>query len=303
MGRSDLSDDVVWPDAVSWRAWLALALSGLLGCTDAPQSENPESTREIYSRIVALAPSLTELVFAAGAGDTLVGVSAYSDYPPAALDLPIIGDAFTVDQEQLALLKPDALLVWESGIPEHVVDEFRSVGYRVEIIRSRSLQDVAIALRRIGELTGHEAEANAAAHDFLSGMQALEKRYADEESISVFYQVYRRPLYTINGEHYVSELIHLCGGENIFAELNSLAPSIAVEAVVERDPEVMLASTDAGDDAFEEWQRWPNLAAVKTGNQYFMPADQIGRATPRLLGAGEAVCEALHEARGKRIAG
>ncbi len=279
------------------RVWPALALAGLLACSESPQPEPPPTT---YTRIVALAPNLTELVFAAGAGDTLVGVSAYSDYPPAAKELPIIGDAFTVDQEQLALLEPDALLVWESGIPAHVVEELRAVGYRVEVIRSRSLNDVAVALRRIGELTGHEAEASGAATAFTAGLRALRERFADEPAISVFYQVDRRPLYTINGEHYVSELIDLCGGQNIFADLNALAPAIAVEAVLERNPEVMLASSDAGDDAFADWRRWPNLAAVRFGNQYLMPADEIVRATPRLLSAGEAVCQALQTARNKR---
>ena len=277
--------------------WLALVLAGLPACSESPEPALPPAP---LSRIIALAPNLTELVFAAGAGDTLVGVSAYSDYPPAALDLPIIGDAFTVDHEQLALLKPDALLAWESGIPAHVVEEMRNVGYRVEVIRSRNLKDVAIALRRIGELTGHETEANQAAEAFTAGLEALQQRFASEQTISVFYQVARRPLYTVNGEHYVSELISLCGGENIFADLNTLAPAIAVEAVVERNPEVMLASSDAGDDAFVEWKRWPNLAAVRLGNQYLMPADEIVRATPRLLIAGESLCKALQSSRDKR---
>lgn len=274
-----------------------MAVFGLFACTEAPQ---PDSSADKYSRIVSLAPNLTELVFAAGAGDTLIGVSAYSDYPPAAQELPIVGDAFTVDQEQLALLQPDALLVWESGTPEHVVEDFRRVGYHVEVIRSRNLKDVALALRRIGELTDHEAQANLAADEFLASLDVLRQRYASAPAISVFYQVYQRPLYTINGEHYVSQLIELCGGENIFAELDTLAPAISVEAVIERNPEVMLASTDAGDDAFAEWQRWPNLDAIRSDNQYLMPADEIGRATPRLVGAGEAVCEALHTARSKR---
>ena len=281
------------------RVLLVVAVFGLFACSE--ETPPPEPPPAVYSRIVSLAPNLTELVFAAGAGDALVGVSAHSDYPPAALELPIIGDAFTVDQEQLALLQPDALLVWESGTPEHVAEDFRRVGYQVETIRSRSLQDVASALRRIGELTGHQKEANATADAFLEDLRALRERYADEATVSVFYQVYQRPLYTINGEHYVSELIEVCGGQNIFAELDSLAPAVSVEAVIERNPEVMLASTDAGDNAFGEWQRWPSLTAVSLGNQYIMPADEIGRATPRLIGAGEAVCEALHSARSKRL--
>jgi iron complex transport system substrate-binding protein len=279
------------------RVWLVLAACGLFACTETPQ---PEQKPAVYTRIVSLAPNLTELVYAAGAGDTLVGVSAYSDYPAAALELPVIGDAYTVDQEQLALLQPDALLVWESGIPEHVVEDFRRVGYQVEVIRSRGLRDVALALRRIGELTGHEVEANAAADAFLAELDELRRRYQNEAVVSVFYQVYQRPLYTINGDHYVSELIEVCGGENIFVDLDSLAPAVSVEAVIERNPEVMLASSDAGDSAFREWQRWPNLKAVSANNQFIMPADEIGRATPRLIGAGEALCEALDTARSKR---
>ena len=274
-----------------------LVLCGLIGCSETSVTEAPHT---VYSRLVSLAPNLTELVFAAGAGDTLVGVSAYSDYPPAALELPLVGDAFSVDQEQLALLRPDALLAWESGMPEHVVDDLRQAGYQVELIRTRSLQDVAMALRRIGELTGHGQAANAAADEFVAGLNALGQRYASESSISVFYQVYQRPLYTINGEHYVSELIQLCGVRNIFSDLNALAPAISVEAVIERDPEVMLASTDAGEDAFAEWRRWPDLSAVRLGNQYLMPADSIGRGTPRLLLAGEVLCSALQTARAKR---
>ena len=281
------------------RCWPLLALAGLAACSEVPDPGPPPAT---YTRVVALAPNLTELVFAAGAGDTLVGVSAYSDYPAAAASLPVIGDAFNVDHERLALLTPDVLLAWESGMPEHAIDELRRIGYRVEVVRSRKLDDVALALRRIGALTGREAAADRAADEFLDGLRALEQQYAQAATISVFYQVDRQPLYTVNGEHYVSELIQLCGGRNIFADLQALAPAVSVEAVLERDPEVMLASSDAGADAFIEWQRWPGMTAVRRANQYIMPADEIGRATPRLVTAGAAVCEALETAREKRNA-
>lgn len=282
--------------------WLApaLLLCGLLACSDTPPP--PDPAKASFSRLVSLAPSLTELVFAAGAGDSLVGVSAYSDYPAAALGLPIVGDAFTVDQEQLALLRPDVLLVWQSGTPAHVVDELRRSGYRVEVIRTRSLDDIPAALLRIGELAGTAESAALEAARFTDGLSELRARYAAAEPLRVFYQVSRRPLFTINGEHFLSELIGLCRGRNIFADLDELAPTVDVEAIVARDPEVMLASDEAGDDAFAEWQRWPNIAANRYGNQFLMPADEIGRATPRLLLAGEAVCEALAQARRRRAA-
>ena len=278
--------------------WLApvLALTGLLACSE---TSAPPAAPTTFSRLVSLAPNLTELVFAAGAGDTLVGVSAYSDYPDAALELPIIGDAFTVDHEQLALLRPEALLAWESGTPTHVVDELRRIGYHVEVIRTRSLADVGGALRRIGMITGNAPTANKAAADYSQGLANLEKRFGRAERLRVFYQVSRRPLYTINGEHFVSELVSLCGGENVFGDLDDLAPTVDVEAVVARDPEVLLASDEAGSDAFAAWQRWPTMTANRYGNHFLLPADTIGRATPRLLNGGEVVCTALATARAR----
>lgn len=278
---------------------LALLVAALCAC----QPEHPgQKDPDVYRRIVTLAPNLTELVFAVGAGDALVGVSAWSDYPPEALELPVIGDAFTVDQEQLALLDPDLLLVWESGTPRHAVDELRKSGYRVETIRTRGLQDVSRALLRIGELTGRSSEANRAATQFQEALRQLHDSQQGRPSISVFYQVSARPLYTVNREHFVSELIEICGGRNVFADLEDLAPGISVEAVVDRNPEVMLASTDAGDDAFAEWQRWPEVSANLYGNLFLLPADEIARATPRLILAGGAMCLALQKARFNREA-
>lgn len=276
---------------------------GLLLCLAAcSEIAVPRTDAATYSRVVTLAPNLTELVYAAGAGDTLVGVSAYSDYPAQALELPVIGDAFMLDQEQLAVLQPDLLLVWQSGTPAHVVDELRRIGYDVEVIRTRGIGDVGAALRRIGALTGHADSAATVAAAFEAELKSIERRYSGQDDVRVFYQVSRRPLFTVSGEHYVSDLIDACGGSNVFADLNDLAPTVDVEAVVERDPEVMLASSDAGDDAFAEWQRWPHIAANRLQNHFIMPADAIGRATPRLLSAAQAVCEALQTARSRRAA-
>lgn len=278
------------------RSGLALlaALVVVVACSE-KQVAQPVSLSA--NRIVSLAPNLTELVYTVGAGGQLVGVSAWSDYPRAVLDLPVVGDAFTVDQEQLALAKPDLLLVWESGTPTHVVDELREIGYNVVSIRTRELDDVAEALLQIGELTGHVDKAVEAAAMYRGELQSLRDHYHSLPPIRVFYQVAARPLYTINNEHYISELISVCGGDNIFKDLSELAPTVDVEAVVDRDPEVMLASTDAGDDAFVEWERWPGMAANKSGNLFLLPADEIGRATTRVIVAGNAMCVALQQAR------
>lgn len=277
---------------------LLAALLTLFACdaTEAPHVGAPA----VYSRIVTLAPNLTELVFAAGAGEDLVGVSAYSDYPPEVTELPVVGDAFTIDQERLALLKPDLLLAWKSGTPAHIVDELRHAGYVVETIRTQKLGDISAALLRIGDLTGRQENAMRVAAEFDAGLSLLEQNHASSDSIRVFYQVSKRPLYTVTNGHFVSELISLCGGNNVFADLEELAPGIDVEAVIDRDPEVMLAATDAGADAFSEWDRWPNVASSRYGNRFLVPADEISRPTPRVLTAGAAICDALQSAREQR---
>lgn len=280
---------------------LALAcLCALLYACSEPANEMPDSGAA--ERVVTFAPHLSEIMYAIGAGDKLVGVSSWSDYPREVLDLPEVGDAFTVDQEQLSLLAPDLLLVWESGMPAHMVDELRGRGYRVETIRTRSLDDVAVAMIRLGELTGHNASAEIAASEFREAMAQLAEQYRDAEPIDVFFQISTRPLYTINREHFISEIIEICGGQNIFADLEEMAPSVAVEAVLDRDPEVMLAGTNLGDDAFAEWARWPGLAANRYGNQFLLPDETIGRPIPRLVIAGRATCIALDQARVNRAA-
>ena len=234
-------------------AFLLSTLISLVACEPAADRWSGASTQNFETsdglRLVALAPHLAELVFAAGAGDFLVGVSAYSDYPDEVLALPLVGDAFLIDQEQLALLEPDMLLAWQSGTPQHVVGELSKQGYRVEVIQTRSLADIASALETIGELTGNTALATQAAADFRRGLQTLAERYSAAEPIRVFYQVDQRPLYTIGGDHYVSELIEHCGGQNVFSDLVRLAPLVAVEAVLDRNPEILLVSSDARADA------------------------------------------------------
>lgn len=278
---------------------LAAILPTLVACDD-PGAVQPAADPAARPRIVTLAPNLAELVFAAGAGDTLVGVSAYSDYPPAVESLPLVGDAFTIDQERLALLHPDLLLAWQSGTPAHVVDELRHAGFAVEVIRTRSLADIAAAVLRIGELAGTPAHANDVATAFSAGLRALGDTYAGSEPIRVFYQVSDRPLFTVGGEHYVSELIALCGGRNVFADVDELAPAIDVEAVIDRDPEVMLAAGGDGGSALAEWGRWPGIAANRYDNRFLLPADEISRPTTRVLAAGRALCEALQTARAQR---
>lgn len=264
------------------------------------QAADPAGPPAKSLRTVTLAPHLAEMMFAVGAGDSVVGVSSFTDYPEAAASLPVVSDAFITDLELLAVLQPDLLLAWESGTPAHVIGKLNDAGYRVDVIRTRSLDDVATALEYLGDLTGHVARARELAKDFRDGIASRRATFADSAPIRVFYQISMRPLYTVNADHYISELIGLCGGQNVFSDLLDLAPMVAVEAVIERDPEVLLAGDTGQTGIFDEWQRWPNLAANRYSNRFLLPATELGRPTPRLLVAADAMCAALDEARDNR---
>jgi iron complex transport system substrate-binding protein len=248
-------------------------------------------------RIVSLAPHLTELVFAAGAGESLVGVVEYSDYPEAARRLPRVGDAWRVDMERLLALKPDLVLTWASGTPDDVLARLRSLGLAQREIVTYRLSDIPAALRTIGELAATENTAETAARDFDRQIAELKRAYADARPIRVFIQLDDQPVYTVNGRHIISEVVELCGGRNVFAALPQLAPPVTLEAVIAADPEAIVSTDDTITDPMAMWRRWEGIRAVRAGAVYALPADTMARATPRLSAGTRATCAALDDAR------
>jgi iron complex transport system substrate-binding protein len=252
-------------------------------------------------RIVSLAPHLTELVFAAGAGEMLVGVVEYSDYPEAARSVPRVGDAWRVDMERLLLLEPDIVLTWASGTPEDVVERLDALKLAHREISTFRLADVPVALRTIGEIAGTSQIAGAAAADFEREVAQLRRAYDGARPLSVFIQLDDQPLYTVNGRHIISEVVELCGGRNVFAGLPQLAPPVSFEAVIAADPDVIVSTDDTIADPMGMWRRWTRLKAVNAGAVYSLPADTMARATPRLVAGTRATCAALDDAR-RRLA-
>lgn len=252
-------------------------------------------------RIVALAPDLVEMAYDVDAGNTLVGAVEYSDYPEAAKSLPRVGDAFRVDLERLVALKPDLVLAWEGGTPQALVDKLRGLGLPVLSLGTRQLDDIGENLETLGVVTGHEDSAKRAAQFFRARLVQLHDRYANTAPLRVFYEISAEPLFTVGREQSISRLIELCGGRNIFVDLSELAPSVSLEAVIGRDPQAIVTGTGEGDAAtrLKQWQRWPTLAAVRAGNLFSVNDDWISRATPRLLDAGQQLCEDLDQARAR----
>ncbi|NLG76721.1 MAG: cobalamin-binding protein [Xanthomonadaceae bacterium] len=248
-------------------------------------------------RIVSLAPSLTELAFAAGAGDRIVATVEYSDYPQAARAIPRIGDAFRVDLERVLELRPDFVLAWESGTPAATIERLRALGLNVEIVSTQTLAEVSAALRHLGELAGTRSAADAAAKRFESQIARLREEYRDRKPVSVFVQINDRPLYTVNGNHIISEIAALCGGTNVFAALRDLAPTIGIEAVIAANPDAIVSTDSSVTDAMAHWRRWETLTAVRARNVFTLPSDELARATPRLVTGARSMCRALETAR------
>ncbi len=221
--------------------------------------ENPE-------RIVTLSPHLAELVFAAGAGDLLVGTVEYSDYPPQASSIARIGDAFRIDSEKLAALHPDLILAWPGGNPQPLIDGLRDDGYEVLELAATGLESVAIQLRRIGDITGHADRAGRAADLYLAKVDRLRVENLQKPPIRVFYQVAERPLFTIGRKQVISEVVSLCGGMNIFADLDSLAPVVSMETVLLRNPQVILSARTGSANPLDIWLDYPAVAAVRLEN-------------------------------------
>jgi len=249
-------------------------------------------------RIISLAPYITELLFAAGAGEAVVGATEFSDYPEAARSLAQVGGGGGLDLEAIMVLQPDLVVAWQSGNPRGQVERLQSLGITVFSSEPRRLQDVPETLRRFGRLAGTESVAAAQADSFNRRYAELQDKYAQRPRVSVFYQIWEQPLMTLNGEHLFSDVLRLCGGENVFNALPALAPQIDIEAVLLANPDVIVIAAD-DDDAplLAAWQRWPQLSAVRQGHVYAIQRDQLVRHSPRILDGAERLCELLDAAR------
>jgi iron complex transport system substrate-binding protein len=253
-------------------------------------------------RVISMAPHVTELLFAAGGGARVVGTMNYSDYPAAAKSIPLIGSNSQIDLERVVALKPDLLIVWQSGNTARQIEQLASLGIPVFYSEPHRLAQVADSLLRFGQLLGTEPVARAAAEQYSKRIDSLAASYGKHTPVRVFYQVWDRPLYTLNAEQIASDAIRLCGGQNIFAGLRVVAPEVSVEAVLQQDPEAIVGGIphDPSDRGLSIWKDWPALTAVKRGNLFLVDDVLLTRPGPRIAEGAAQLCEQLDRARQRR---
>jgi iron complex transport system substrate-binding protein len=251
-------------------------------------------------RIVSLMPHGTELLFEVGAGDLVVGAVDYSDYPEAAKKIPRVGGYSGMNIEAILALQPDIVLAWPDGNPNRELQKLMALGVPLFVSDPVTFGGIAINLERLGILTGHRQQGFAAAQALRQQVDSLHKRYENSARVRVFYQVWNQPLITQNGDTFISQAIALCGGVNVFADLDIRAPQINLEAVLLANPDVIVASGMGASrpEWLDDWLQFPKLNAVRYANLFHIHPDLFHRPTSRFLQGTEQLCEHLATARG-----
>jgi len=287
--------------------WMALAFAlaqqaGAAPITVRDDDGNAVTLQKPAQRIVSTAPHVTESLFAAGGGDRIVGTVSYSDFPEAAKRIPQIGSNRQIDIERVLALKPDLIVAWLHGTSERQLESLRKLGIPIFHSEPKKLDDIADNIARLGLLMGTEKVAQPVAAGLRQKAAVLAKQYANRPPVRVFYQVWDKPLFTLNGGHIVSEAIRLCGGENVFAKMKVTAPEVGIESVLQEDPEAIIGTNekDAKDGGVAMWRRYPTMKAVRNGNLFAIDSSLLNRSGPRMIIGATSLCEQIELARKHR---
>lgn len=250
-------------------------------------------------RVVSLAPHITEMLFSAGAGDKVVGVVAYSDYPKAALEIASVGSYHAINIEKVIQLNPDLIIAWKTGNRLKDIEKLQQLGFKIIYSEPYKLSDIPKEIRLFGEILNTQTTANAVAERLDKQLENLAKSYASKSKVKVFYQVWNAPIITINGQQFISQAMQLCGGENVFADLPTLASEVSIESVVTQNPQVILlgGAKNVQQAWLKEWQKWTTIQAVKNQQVYLLNADTFQRSTERLIDGIDGLCKTIDQAR------
>lgn len=248
-------------------------------------------------RIIALSPHAVEMLYAIGAGDTIVAATDYADYPEAAKKIPRIGGYYGIQMERVLELNPDLIVVWDSGNKAEDINQLKTLGFNLYGSDPKTLEGVAKELEELGQLTGHVEEASKAAAAYRAELIRLRVENAKKSEPKVFYQLWSTPLMTVSKNSWIQEIMSVCHGQNVFYDADSDYPQVSLENVLLTLPDVILQSEEEGNVKGVDWRQWPEIPAVKNQHIYQLNADLLHRATPRALLGVQALCDALDKAR------
>ncbi len=285
---------------------LVLLLVSIAGSSHAEIRVNDDHDRLVVlqkpaSRIVSLAPHITETLFAAGAGNRIIATVSYSDYPEAAKKILRVGGYPSLDIERIVALKPDLVIAWASGNNQQQIEQLMAMGLTVFLSEPRYPLDIADSIRRFGQMAGTGQLANTVADDFEQHYQRLQQRFSNKRKVRVFYQIWNKPIMTVNGEHLISRIVSLCGGVNVFASLTALTPTVSLEAVIASRAEAIVSGgmNESRPDWLDDWKRWPQLPAAANNYLFYIDPSLLQRVGPRMLQGADKLCIMLDKVRGR----
>lgn len=247
-------------------------------------------------RIVSLAPGPSAMLRAAGAGNQLVASIEYSGELPSERKLPQIGTVDAIDVERLIALKPDVVVVWPDGNNPAQIATIERLGIPVYRQEAVTLDGIGDSLRRLGRLAGTSAVADREAGALEAKLAALRRQYSNvDHPPTALLEVWDRPLYTVGGRELMSDALRVCGTRNVFADLPQRAPAIGVEAVLDRNPDIIIAAASPGSGAawLKEWKRFPSLRAVRTGRLLAFEDQRLVGLGPGIIDATAALCRKI----------
>lgn len=248
----------------------------------------------VPKRIISLAPSVTELLFAINAGPQVVGVTKYCNYPSSAGKLAKIGDV-TIDYERLMLLRPD-LVITEDSLNGEALKKISGLNIRVISIKNNSLSDISKNLRLLGKITGNIQQGELQAHRIEQRIEILRNiSYKLKKKPSVFIELWDQPLMTAGPGSFLDDVIQLAGGDNIGRILPSSFPEISNEMLLKSNPEIIIIANIKADTLnIQNRPGWKNLQAVKSKRVYVINPDIIVRPGPRLLEGSKQLFNWFH---------
>lgn len=250
-------------------------------------------------RVITLAPHLVEMLFDIGAGDLIVGTVDYSDFPEAAKDIPRIGGYYGLQLEKILMLQPDIILAWQSGNKQADLEQLERLGLNIIYSKPNQIIDVAHELRHFGKVLGKSAQAEKVAKAFEQRLQLLTQRYQNKPPVQVFYQLWSNPMMTINQHTWLHQLLTICQGRNVFANNVTEYPHISIENVVVAQPEIIIIPNEKSAQKQPEidWQKWPEIPAVKANAFIAVNADLLHRFSTRMLDGVESMCNKIDDVR------
>ncbi len=248
-------------------------------------------------RIIALSPHSVEMLYAIGAGESIVATTEHADYPQEALQIPRIGGYHGIQIERVIELDPDLVVVWGSGNKAEDIEKLNKLGFKVYNSDPKTLEAVAAELEELGGLTGHQGQASTVAADYQLQLNALRASNSVKPKVKVFYQLWSTPLMSVAKNSWIQQIIDVCHGENVFFDADSDYPQLSLENVLLKMPEVILQSQDKGNILGVDWSPWQEIPAVKNHHIYPLNADLLHRAAPRAILGVRSLCDALDKAR------